>query len=246
MDRLKLDTIAAQLESLEETIIIRVIDRIQFCRNRQAYAPEVSGFGDRAEDLLSIRLQMTEELDAQFGRYESPEERPFCQDLPDKKRYTVPHAYSFPIVNYNLVNVNSDLMDQYQSFLDDVCYPGEDQHYGSTVDLDVALLRALSARIHYGSFFVAESKYQGNPDQYQNLINAGDKEGLMALLTRKEIEEKILARISHKVDYLQREANLQLRKYLSASKMVDFYSDIIIPLTKKGEILYLLSRESND
>ena len=87
MSTLNLSTIAAQLEGLEETIIQKLIDRAQFAANAAAYRPGESGFASAGDkSLFDLRLRYQEEMDAAFGRFKVPEERPFHSDLPDPHR----------------------------------------------------------------------------------------------------------------------------------------------------------------
>ena len=51
-------------------------------------------------------------------------------------------------------------------------------------------MQALSKRIHYGKF-VAEAKFLAKREQYSGLIEAGDADGLMRLLTDKSVEAKV-------------------------------------------------------
>ena len=70
---------------------------------------------------------------------------------------------------------------------------GDDEQYGSTVLADITVLQALSKRIHYGKF-VAESKYRSDPEGFQKLVDAGDADGVMKLLTNEKVEEQVLTR----------------------------------------------------
>lgn len=70
---------------------------------------------------------------------------------------------------------------------------GDDEQHGSAVLADIIVLQALSKRVHYGKF-VAESKYRSNPEEYQRLVDAGDADGVMALLTNAPVEERVLRR----------------------------------------------------
>ncbi len=53
---------------------------------------------------------------------------------------------------------------------------------------------AISKRIHYGKF-VAEIKFLEKTEKYTELIKNKDAEGLMELLTNKEVEQKVLKRV---------------------------------------------------
>ena len=87
MVSLDLALIAAYLEGLEETIIHRLIDRAQFKANPRAYEAGRSGFSDaHGESLYDLRLRFHEEMDAAFGRFKVPEERPYHRDLGEPRR----------------------------------------------------------------------------------------------------------------------------------------------------------------
>ena len=66
----------------------------------------------------------------------------------------------------------------------------------------------------------------------------------MAHLTRKEVEERIIERIGIKVDTMQSQVNRAVRTTIDRNLIMDFYRTTIIPLTKQGEIAYLLNRTS--
>lgn len=70
---------------------------------------------------------------------------------------------------------------------------GDDEQHGSTVLADIVVLQAISRRVHYGKF-VAESKYRSDPEGYQRLIDAGDADGVMKLLTNAVVEARVLRR----------------------------------------------------
>jgi chorismate mutase len=65
---------------------------------------------------------------------------------------------------------------------------------------------------------------------------------MLALLTRKDVEEKIIARIRGKVAAAQAKVNRGIRHVIDAREILRFYRDCIIPLTKEGEVLYLFNR----
>lgn len=238
-----LSKISALLEGLEETIIFKLIDRAQFMHNRTVYEKGKSGFsGARKESLFSLRLRYQEKMDALFGRFCVPEERPFCTRLPKPRRKLSLPPTGLVIDDINRVNLGPKILARYMDIVPRICRRGEDGHYGSSVEHDVFALQAIARRIHYGSLYVAESKYRSDPKRYGELIRAGDSEGLLAQLTRREVEERIIARIREKVALTQAKANHEIRHVVDPGVMLSFYRDCIIPLTKEGEVLYLLNR----
>ena len=108
---------------------------------------------------------------------------------------------------------------------------------------DVICLQALARRIHYGSLYVGESKYQEAPDRFAAMVSAGDDPGLLAAITRAEVEERVLARVKAKVEAVQSVSDPALRRLVDPSVVVDFFRTAIIPLTKEGELRYLHQRK---
>ncbi len=240
---LDLKLIAARLEGLEETIIAKLIDRAQFRFNESIYLPGSSCFdGETSTSLFHLRLRSQEEMDSRFGRFNVPEERPFCKDLPDCcRKVDIPDA-GLHIDDYNKINLSEDILSAYMALLPRLCRPGDDHQHGSSVEHDVYALQAVARRIHYGSLYVAESKFIADPEGYTKLLKAGDIEAVGSKLTRPEVEEKIISRVRSKVEALQQTANPDIRIVIDPDVVVDFYRQHLIPLTKKGEIAYLVQR----
>lgn len=243
METMDLAHIAARLEGLEETIIGRLVDRAQWKRNGSAYLPGRSGFtGEPSLSLFEIRLLYQERMDALFGRFEVPEERPFTPGLPPPRRTVKLPPSGLAIPEPDLVNLTAPIRERYLALVELICPAGDDQQYGSSVEHDVAAVQAVSRRIHYGAMYVAEAKYRERPDEYRRLLSQGDTEGLLALLTRPDVEERIILRVREKVEALQRTVNREVRNLVDPGMIAGFYRDTVIPLTKEGELRYLRHR----
>jgi chorismate mutase len=242
-DRFDLTKISALLEGLEETIIFKLIDRAQFRRNPTVYEKGKSGFdGAHNESLFTLRLRHQEKMDALFGRFCVPEERPFCTHLPGSRRKLSIPRTGLTLGDINAVNLGAMILDLYLDLVPRVCINGDDGHYGSSVEHDVYALQAIARRIHYGALYVAESKYRSDPKRYGAMIRAADAQGILALLTRREVEETIAARIREKVEQTQARVNRKIRHVIDPDIILQFYRDCIIPLTKEGEVMYLIQR----
>jgi len=125
--------IAAHLEGLEETIIHRLVDRAQFAANPTAYARGASGFdGAGEQSLFDLRLRYQEEMDAVFGRYHVPEERPFHRDLPESRRSVHLPENPLRIADFNLVNVTARIVNGYKAFLPQLSTPSSAGWIGAT------------------------------------------------------------------------------------------------------------------
>ncbi|MBN2188481.1 MAG: hypothetical protein JW699_03425 [Chitinispirillaceae bacterium] len=239
-----IDAIAARLEGLEETIISKLIDRAQFRVNNRIYLPGRSGFaGEKTRSLFHLRLMFHEKMDAQFGRFCVPEERPFFSRLPKTKRKVMLPETGLRCDDYNAVNLMRDIVTAYRALVTRICRRGDDGQYGSSVEHDVYAVQAIARRVHYGSLFVAESKFRAAPEEFSALVRVRDRGAIIAKLTRKEIEERIIRRIREKARTMQLNVNRKVRHYIKPEIIARFYRDVIVPLTKKGEMLYLMSRQ---
>jgi chorismate mutase len=244
MAELNLDHIASRLEGLEETIIHKLIDRAQWCVNDTAYLSGMSGFaGNDSRSLFELRLFYHEEMDAKFGRFCVPEERPFNGSLPTPQREVNLPETGLHIRDFDCVNFAQAVLSSYRLLLPKICPQGDDGQYGSSVEHDVYAVQAIARRLHYGALYVAESKYRGDPHGYAQLIKEKDSEALLAKLTRKEVEDKIVARVKDKVRQAQIKINKSVRNLVKPEPIIVYYRDFLIPLTKQGQILYLLNRE---
>jgi chorismate mutase len=238
-----LEAIALRLEGLEETIIYHLIERAQYRHNGVVYEPGKSAFrGCEGSSLLDVRLLYHERMDAEFGRFCVPEERPFNPDLPAPRRQVNLPVYPLSLPDFNTVNLTAEIKKHYLAFLPVFVRAGDDGQYGSVIEHDVFALQAIARRIHYGALFVAESKYRENPERYGALIQAGNRDEIMAALTRREVEERIIARVKDKVAAAQATANTRVRVTVDPGAVVRFYRDTVIPLTKEGEVRYLFGR----
>mmetsp|Transcript_11120 Transcript_11120/g.16263 ORF Transcript_11120/g.16263 Transcript_11120/m.16263 type:complete len:435 (-) Transcript_11120:247-1551(-) len=219
-DVLSLDSIRSTLIRQEETIIFSLIERAQFRRNAVVYKPGAFGAdlgvsGNSAPEgtalsFLESFIIGTETLHCGLRRYTSPEEHAFFPDYLPSGPIDALSELEYPDLlsskgGANEVNFNSILLDRYfGEIIPSITKVGDDEQYGSTCLSDIAVLQALSRRVHYGKF-VAESKYQDKPEEYQRLVEAGDAEGVMELLTNTPVELKILRRVRHKAANYGRE-----------------------------------------
>lgn len=207
-DVLSLDSIRSTLIRQEETIIFALIERAQYRQNQAVYEKQdklgcppgsvvPEGLDDESLSFLEYMLIGTEALHYAVRRYTSPEENAFFPErLPQQKildDLEYPNLLS-SVGGASDVNFNEILMKKYtESIVQSIAVVGDDEQHGSTVLCDVAVLQALSKRVHYGKF-VAESKYLADPEGYQRLVDADDADGVMQLLTNSAVEAKVLRR----------------------------------------------------
>lgn len=242
MHSFDLSKIATRLESLEETIIFRLIDRVQLGRNLAVYTDNRFPLDGTEKTLLDHMMRFHESTHAMLGRYIVAEERPFFTALPVPcKEMAGGRDEGLAIADFNSINLTTEIRSSYMALLDSIV-TGDDGEYGTTAESDIASLQAIARRIHFGSFYVAEAKFRGNPVEYSTLIQEKDSDSLMKLLTRQEVEDRIVVRIREKCESIQMISNPLIRKQIDPELVSKFYFSTIIPLTKVGEIQYLLNR----
>ncbi|KAJ8325565.1 hypothetical protein BDV3_001192 [Batrachochytrium dendrobatidis] len=244
---LNLDKIRRELIRLEDSIIFGLVERAQFASNNIIYTPNAFEFQDFNGSFLDYFLHNIECVHAKVRRYTSPEEYPFTSPLPNP----VLSAIAYPkILKENTINYNDKIKQVYLDHIQpQICAKGNDGNFGSSATRDVEILQLLSRRIHYGKF-VAEAKYNDPKlhEEYLRLIKAGDRDGIMQLLTNKDVEIKLLKRVRSKVLTYGQEIvedgspDMQHNLRISPDTVSNIYEQYIIPLTKEVEVDYLLER----
>mmetsp|Transcript_5467 Transcript_5467/g.8084 ORF Transcript_5467/g.8084 Transcript_5467/m.8084 type:complete len:290 (+) Transcript_5467:662-1531(+) len=261
---LDLNALRNQLVRLEDTIIFGLVERASFKQNPAAYDPKgitVKGAAGALQfqgSYFSYYLTENEKVHARMRRYTSPDEHPFTQYnflpkpvLPELKW---PKTLCEPTGKWNL---NDKILDFYmKKVIPSLCEEGNDQHYGSSVTLDVSLLQALSKRINYGKF-VAEIKYRKNRALLRMLRERKDIAGIRKMITKPDVEAKILQRVQLKavaygnadvLSVIDDEITEPKQKKIDAAKGKINPKDIsklyeeIMEMTKQVQMKYLLER----
>jgi chorismate mutase len=249
MNKLNLTFIASRLESFEESIIFRLLDRVQYKLNLPVYSAEAISLPDKEKNIsfLDYLHKSTEQIYAKSGRFAIAEEKPFFETTILKTNTGIIRSKEdFCNDAKNSINLTAKIKESYGFFVNYACENGDDKQYGSTAEADIAALLAISKRIHYGSFYVAESKFLANPKGYIEAVKANDENAVMEMLTRREIEEKIISRVIKKCDKIQSVYTSVFRKTIDPKIVGVFYENTIIPLTKNGELQYLFRRSKNE
>ncbi|CCM00651.1 uncharacterized protein FIBRA_02689 [Fibroporia radiculosa] len=270
-DPLSLDRIRSILIRLEDTIIFSLIERAQFAHNPKVYRRgefqelQAAGF---TGSWLEWFLKEIESFHAKARRYTSPDEYPFTNpaELPDP----ILTGIEFPQILYpNKINVNPSILSFYtrsivpritqqatltlsaakraNGIIGDDEYE-DDGNYGSASVIDVEVLQAISKRVHYGKF-VSESKFRDHPAAFIPHILNPNRAALDALITKPEVELKLLQRLRKKAELYalnfapdgQPINDVSMRK-IDVDGVVELYEHYIIPLTKEVEVDYLLAR----
>ncbi|KAG2153105.1 chorismate mutase [Suillus bovinus] len=271
-DPLSLERIRQILVRLEDTIIFDLIERAQFAHNPRIY---IRGSIQELRDMefdgswLEWFLKEIETFHARARRYTSPDEYPFTSNLP----VPVLLPLAFPkILHPNTINANPSILSFYtrsivpritrratlalaaikrsNGIIGDEEYE-DDGNYGSAATIDVEVLQAISKRVHYGKF-VSESKFSANPAAFIPHILTPNPTALEALITKPEVERKLLQRLRKKAAIYAQEfsadgeaivnSDLNGRAKIDVDGVVELYESYIIPLTKEVEVDYLLHR----
>ncbi|KAL8902709.1 MAG: hypothetical protein Q9207_004441 [Kuettlingeria erythrocarpa] len=246
---LDLDNIRYQLIRLEDTITFHLIERAQFPLNATIYQPGGVKIPNSKLSLFDWMLREQESLQSLVRRYESPDEYPF---FPDALQKPILQPLNYPqILHRNDVDVNTELKDKYiEVILPSACrqFGKEDrgeteENYGSAATCDVALLQALSRRVHFGKF-VAESKFQQETERFTQLIRDNDRIGLDAAITNELVEKKVLERLRLKAKTYGTDPSIGhgAEGKIDVDAVVAMYKETVIPLTKVVEVEYLMQR----
>ncbi|KAJ1729312.1 chorismate mutase aro7 [Coemansia biformis] len=259
------------LVRLEDTIIFALIERSQFKQNRDIYEAGKMSFKDGYRgSFVSWFLKEVECVHARVRRYQSPDEYPFTDNLPDP--VLPPLDYPPVLVDPRRININDEIFDVYvNTVVPGIATEGDDSNYGSSATRDIECLQALSRRIHYGKF-VAESKFQDpqTHDEYVKHIKERNRDKLMELLTNTRVEELLLKRLKAKAIIYGQDLSAasagangstngsgmllddaaaaaaagseRVKTRVDFDLVVSLYRDYVIPLTKEVEVEYLLHR----
>ncbi|KZT09109.1 chorismate mutase [Laetiporus sulphureus 93-53] len=270
-DPLSLDRIRSILTRLEDTIIFGLIERAQFAHNPRMYRrgefQELLDVGFKGSWLEWFLMEI-ESFHAKARRYTSPDEYPFTD--PAELPAPILKPLDIPQILYpNKVNANASILSFYtrhivpritrqatlilaaakraQGIIGDDEYE-DDGNYGSAAVIDVEVLQAISKRVHYGKF-VSESKFRDDPAAFIPHILNPNRAALDALITKPEVERKLLQRLRKKAELYalnfapdgQPIDDATTRK-IDVDGVVELYEHYIIPLTKEVEVDYLLVR----
>lgn len=251
---------------LEDSITFHLIERAQFPLNKSIYEPGAVPIRDsllpwswarplfgKAYSFMDWYLRQQERLQSRIRRFESPDENAFFPDAVVARPILRPLDYP-AILHPNDVAVNDEIKAYYVGQLLPAVCPdlghgdrGEVQeNYGSSATCDIAVLQALSRRIHFGKF-VAESKFRAETDLYTRLIRAGDRDGIGNAIVNKKVEQLVLQRMRNKVETFGQDitadgATNGAPNKINVDAVVALYEDFVIPLTKVVEVEYLMQR----
>ncbi|KOM48792.1 hypothetical protein LR48_Vigan07g249600 [Vigna angularis] len=244
-------TLASVREDLirqEDTIVYGLIERAKFPSNSHTYDEKYAQIPGFYGSLVEFVVKNTEDVQAKAGRYTNPEENPFFpENLPPSSVPSYPFS-QFLHPGAASININKSVWKMYlRDLLPLLATSGDDGNYAQTAAADLSLLQAISRRIHYGKF-VAEVKFRDAPQDYEPLIRAKDREGLMKLLTFTSVEETVRKRVEKKATVFGQEVSLDSDNDGNGKSKFDptvasrLYKNWVIPLTKEVQVEYLLRR----
>ncbi|KAL4867526.1 hypothetical protein BDV12DRAFT_171101 [Aspergillus spectabilis] len=247
---LDLANIRFQLIRLEDTITFHLIERVQFPLNKTIYVPGGVSIPNEHISLMDYLLREQERLQSRVRRFQSPDEYPF---FPSALEEPILQPLDYPqILHPNSVNVNEIIKKRYvEAILPAVCpnFGGREdrgetqENYGSAATCDVSCLQALSRRIHFGKF-VAESKFQKEPERFVKLIKAEDRQGIDEAITNAVVEQKVLERLALKAKTYGTDPGFpdESGPKIDVNAVQAMYKEYVIPLTKVVEVEYLMQR----
>jgi chorismate mutase len=237
---LSLESIRTSLCRLEETILFGLIERARYRHNPAIYEPDGVGPFLAGENLVGFLLRDCERSHARVRRYLSPDEIPFYSGLPPP---LLPGLEIPNPLRAEPVNLNPELRMAYErQMVPFLCRPGDDRQWGSSAVNDVALLQAMSKRVHYGHF-VAECKFRRDPERFGERIRSGDADALLRAVTDPDAESLVLDRVRRKAAAYGAELSSGPDGCAAdPDKVREIYHRWLIPLNKQVQVRYLLGR----
>jgi chorismate mutase len=224
-----LEAVRQKLARLEDSIIFSLIGRSEFKTNKIMYLPRGIEIPDFDGSFFDFMLVGTEKLHGSAGRYLDKTEHPFSEGLPQSLAQRKTDIS--PLPENIAINRNREIRVIYLNQIPSFCEEGDDNQYGAAALLDIKCLQDLSRRIHFG-MFVAESKYQQDPQSYNQLVKDKNIAGVVEKLRNIQVEEQVLSRLKEKGK----------RYGFNPDLVFNFYKDHVIPMTIDVEIEYLFKR----
>lgn len=263
---LDLNNIRSSLTRMEDSIIFSLIERSQYKTNSAVYLPDCRQLGEfKLHQLKTVGsngslgdwfIYNTECLHSQVRRYKHPTEFAFFGPLPQpvlgaKSGQAEAEPILAPVPAAAVVNKR--LLEIYRTkMVPALCEEGDDGNHGSTAVQDVHCLQTMATRIYYG-LFVAESKFRSEKEKASALIRAKDRQGLMAFITKPEVEARNVRRVILKArtfsQNIQQAEDGQLQPNeanttykINPEYIGTVFRDFLMPLTRDVEVEYLLAR----
>jgi len=269
VEALDLNNIRRSLQRMEDSIIFSLIERSQYRVNGTVYKPNYEKHSKFQLHQLKMSgsdgclgdwfIYQTECLHAQVRRYSHPTEFAFFGPLPEPTLGSAPAGdleakapILAPVPSEAIIN--GRLLEIYrQNIVPTLCEEGDDGNYGSTSVQDVHCLQTMATRIYFG-LFVAESKFRSERETAAALIEARDRDGLMAFITKPEVERKNVERVVLKAKTFSQtiasaegsqqvlDTTAQMSYKVNPEFVGRVFEEWIMPLTKDVEVEYLLAR----
>jgi len=222
-------TIRPGLDILANEIVIALKKRSRFPTNPSVYKPGLVST-DTDMPLLHHVLGSIEHCHAELGRYTFAAQEAFTTvaDVAPVINRQPPDSPLHPMSS----GVGEHIIEFYLGWIEQACNQGDDTDtFGETATSDVVALMAIMERVNLGKS-VAEAKFLEQPNAY--IDTNGDRDGLLALLVKKDREAQVM----------QLAANLADRYDLPAEHAISVFS-FMIDTTIDIEIDYLRMRISS-
>jgi len=246
MNTSNLNLIREQLAQFEDSIIYTLLNRSKYPLNPGAYLnlddlAEKSKFDGKSQ--LEFMLFNDEKFKSTLGKFQSPQEKAFFFNQSkfdnSKKNLSI-----IPDSLINKINLTNNILESYSNLLKNISF-GDDGNYGTSCEADILALQTLSSRIHFGTFYISEAKFLENENFYSKLALKNDSNGILRELTNLEVENNIYNRVIEKVENAQRfytNSVFSNENKINPKIIGNFFREVVFPLTKTGEVKYLMLR----
>ncbi|MBA0769189.1 hypothetical protein Gotri_017949 [Gossypium trilobum] len=141
-ENLTLEAVRYSLIRQEDSIIFSLLERAQYCYNKDTYDPDAFSMDGFHGSLVEYMLRESEKLHAKVGRYRSPDEHPF---FPDELPEPLLPPLQYPQVLHpaaDSININPKVWQMYfRNLIPRLVKAADDGNCGSTAVCDTVCLQ---------------------------------------------------------------------------------------------------------
>jgi hypothetical protein len=224
---ISLDELRIKINQLNTSIISGIKDRSRYLLSEGIYTEE---FKDGLS-WFKYRLKQEQNLDAEFGRFLYPIQRPLVFSREELAKPLVGREVSEQD-NFFDLDLSEKIVSAYKELIKQICEEGEDKgSYGEITKLDVNNVLTLNERTVAFGEQVALYKIENDSE----LKKIKDKEKIKEKLVRKDRESEVIEVMKKKAQALE----------IENFGAIEEFSKKLINITLEAEIEYILLYQKN-
>ena len=168
---MNLEDLRVRLDQMSERVVSRLKDRSRMPLNQPIYTPDAVPIKGRSgTSFLQFAIEGLEVYHASLGRYEYRDQHPILGvALPES---SIARKDTTTELSCEEIEISDDILAFYQTIPHELCKKGDEpKTYGETVYIDADLIELMHERINTIGRYVAQSKFDSNPDILKTVGN---------------------------------------------------------------------------